>query len=106
MIAALALLSARDAARGELRECGGIIVEVMTKAPEGVKAMAAAIAAVAREISGGRTLSSEWSDPGPRSWLPGESAQGEAEARVPRWAERPGTPPLHPIHLDLPPPLA
>jgi len=53
MIAALVLVAARDATRAELAECRGLISAVITDAPPRVRAVAAAIAAVVRDLGCG-----------------------------------------------------
>lgn len=52
MLAALVLVAARDATRAELAECRGLISDVITDAPPRVRAVAAAIVAVVRDLGG------------------------------------------------------
>jgi hypothetical protein len=103
MVAAMALLSARDAARGELRECGGLIVGAMTRAPEGVKAMAAALAAAARELSSNQG-GGEWFSPRPPTWSPAAAQAGEPAFLVGSDLAWHAAALLLHAQLDLPPP--
>lgn len=101
MIAALVLVAARDATKAELAECRGLISDVITDAPPRVRAVAAAIAAVVRDL-GGPGAETAFSPP------PTRVATAPHGAPPPLTAPPPSTRALRPTQrealLALPPP--
>ena len=104
MVAALALLATRDVARAELRQCQGLIVGVMSDAPAGVRAVAAAIAAVVRDLGRPDLDGAAPALPASERVLP-RIAQGTAHP-LPGDQRRGPVTPLIPEQHDLPPPRA